>query len=151
MNDWLLSMWSILGQIGFWVALMMVIALVWFGKTRHSQRAVFLASAFVPSLLFFFSFQPFAQAIGETVVWFVVIGMWGGIIASVCEVMAGIVSRSPLAFAMSAILTFPMVWYFVTHPGARWLWLLPIALFAIAILLYWRFERSPLNRMGVSS
>ena len=151
MNDWLLSMWGVLGQIGFWIALVMLIVLVWFGKTRHSHRALFLASAFVPSLLFFFSFQPFAQEMGQVGVWFIVIGMWGGILASICEIIVGIGARSALAFAMSAIFTFPMVWYFVAHPNARWLLFVPLVLLAIASVLYWKFERSPSNRMGVSS
>lgn len=150
MQDWLLANWSALGQFAFWIAVAAGGALVVLGLARRSRRSLLLSLAFLPALVFFLAFQPFFAKIDQPAFWLAAAGIWGGIALAACFAVAGIVYRSGLAFAASAIGTLPLAYFLFGYPAARAVLLVPCALLGIAIVLYRKFERHPQNKTGLS-
>jgi hypothetical protein len=150
MEDWLLANWSILGQFGFWVALAAAGALILYGLARRSRRTILVSLAFLPALVFFLAFQPFLAELDQPAFWLATLGIWGGVGLAGSLILIGIVYRSSLAFAASAIAALPFAYYLFGYPAARAVLLVPVVLLAVACGLYWRFERRTASKTGVS-
>lgn len=141
MIDLILRHTDVIATILFLCCAATLVVLVRAGWRNTWRAAWLLALSLVPSILFFFVFTPLGLYIGESAYFVVALTFWGGLVGSAVLTMAGIVTKSAVAFVAAALFSLPAAGYLFLYPGGRWFVLVSILYLLGAALLYGYTQR----------